>query len=204
MLPQELGARRYLGPKEQVSHQGWLRRGLISACPLSGGMQPQVGMPGAGPVPLERGQGKTDVCSAVCGVSLTPVSSAVSQLSAAWLCPVPGLCRGLFTEAQGCGSSSLAPRAQPTPRLAPSSFCTLLCSRALAARRAACPHRAGCVCVFHLCEPISVPVLVRAGRSCSSLVLVLLLRCLGAGEQLVRPRVLPRRAQQRELGLRLA
>lgn len=34
MLPQELGARRYLGPKERVSPQGWLKRGLISACPL--------------------------------------------------------------------------------------------------------------------------------------------------------------------------
>lgn len=62
MLPQELGARRYLGPEEWVSRQGRLRKGLISACPLSGGMQPQVGMPGAGPVPLERGQGKTDAC----------------------------------------------------------------------------------------------------------------------------------------------
>lgn len=38
--------------------QGWLWRCLISACSLSGGLQPQVGMPGGGPVPLERGQGK--------------------------------------------------------------------------------------------------------------------------------------------------
>lgn len=60
-------------------------------------------------------------------------------------CCAPAVCSqavpspGLFTEAQGCGSSSLAPRAQPMPQLAPSSFCTLLCSRALEARRAACP-----------------------------------------------------------------
>lgn len=93
MLSQELGARRYLGPKERASRQGWLRRALICACPLSGGMQPQVGMPGAGPVPLERGQGKADVCNAVCGVSLAPVSSAVSQLPAAWLCQPRGCAR---------------------------------------------------------------------------------------------------------------
>lgn len=204
MLPQELGARRYLGPKERVSCQGWLRRALISACPLSGGMQPQVGMPGAGPVPLERGQGKADVCSAVCGVSLAPVSSAVPQLPAAWLCPALGLCPGLCTEAQGCGSSSLAPRAHSahTPQLAPSSFCGELCSRALEARKAACPRRAGCACVFHLCERVSVPVLVWAGRACSSVVLVLLLCCLGAGSSWCGCRVLPRRAQQRELALR--
>lgn len=109
-------------------------------------MQPQVGMPGAGPVPLERGQGKADLCSIVCGVSLAQVSSAVPQLSAALLCPALGLCLGLFTGAQRCGSSSLAPRAQPIPRLAPSLFCTMLCSRALETRRAACPHRAGCAC----------------------------------------------------------
>lgn len=165
MLPQGLGARRYLGPKECVSHQGWLRRGLTSACPLSGGMQPQVGMPGAGPVPLERGQGKADVCSVVCVVSFAPVSNAVPQLSAALLCPALGLCPGLFTDAQACGSSFLAPRVQPMPQLALSSFCTVLCSHALEARRAASPHRAGCACVFHLCESVSVPVLVRAGRA---------------------------------------
>lgn len=68
------------------------------------------------------------------------------------------------------------------PLLAPSMFCAVLCSRALEARGFKRD-----VPVFHLYEPVSVPVLVRAGRACSSLVRVLLLCCLGAGKRLVRP-----------------
>lgn len=201
MLSQELGARRYLGPKERASRQGWLRRALICACPLSGGMQPQVGMPGAGPVPLERGQGKADVCSAVCGVSLAPVSSAVSQLPAAWLCQPRGCAQVCALRHKAVVAAPWLPGlTQPVPpQLAPSSFCAELRSRALEARKAACPRRAGCACVFHLCERVSVPVLVWAGRACSSLVLVLLLCCRGAGSSWCGCRVLPRRAQQRAL-----
>lgn len=201
MLPQELGARRYLGSEEQVSHQGWLRRGLISACPLSGGMQPQVGMPGAGPVPLERGQGKTDVCSAVCGVSLAPVSSAVSQLSEACLCPAPGLCPvcslrhkavvaapwlpGLSPDwlpahsARGCAVVPWQPVELPVPTERDVSVFSTSASPCLSL----------CLCGQAELAPLW-------SLSCSFAAWVL-------GSSWCGP-VLPRRAQQREPGLRLA
>lgn len=61
MLPQDLGGGRYLGPKELVGCAGTAREGSDLSVSPSGGLQPQVGMPGGGPVPLERGQGKTEV-----------------------------------------------------------------------------------------------------------------------------------------------
>lgn len=143
-------------------------------------------MPGAGPVPLEHGQGKAGVCSAVCAVSLA---------QGAGLCPSclqpgrasPGAVPSFVH--WGTGLWQQLPASRDSARTCTGSLCAGLCSRALEAGSSfqvtRLSPRAGRACVFHLCEPVSVPAC--AGRQ-SSLSLVL--------------ELLQRRAQQREPALR--
>ena len=123
---------------------------------------------------------------ATCSLAIPGSGAAPAALGCAWVCSLR--CKAVV-------AAPLLPGPQPTHRFAPSLLCATLCGRALEARRAASPRRAPpsgtCLCFPSLCEPVSVPVLVRAGRACSSLVPVLLLCCLRAGKQLVLPPCLP-------------
>lgn len=146
-------------------------------------------MPGGGPVPLERGQGTSEVKFMPCvmwtllqqGPRLQVLSSvalgepllAMCSLVAAasgdmaapialghfWVCSLR--CKAVVT-------ALLHPGLQPGHQFASSLFYTVLCRCVLEARRAAVPLGGMCLCFLSLCEPVSVPVLVQAGRACSS------------------------------------
>lgn len=154
-------------------------------------------------MPLERGQGKTEVKFLLCvtraslqqGPRLQVLGSAApgeplpaALLSGDGAAPVAlGNVWVCSLRRKAVVTALLLPGLQPMHQVVPSLFCTVLCRHVLETRRAASPHRAPegglCLCFLSLFEPASVPVLVQAGRACSSPVPVLLC-CLGAGKQL--------------------
>lgn len=153
-------------------------------------------------MPLERGQGKTEAKFLLCVMRASLQQGPRPQVlsSAAPGEPLPAALFGGGAAPVALGhvwvcslrrkavvTALLLPGLQPMHQFVPRLFCTALCRHVLETRRAASPHRAPegglCLCFLSLFEPASVPVLVQAGRACSSPVPVLLC-CLGAGKQL--------------------